>query len=824
MTHDEWGKMVESETFRVPASKLRWRCEPDRFTFLCTDDIAPLEEFVGQDRALRAIEFGLSVHRPGYNIFASGLTGTGKTTVIQQYLQQAAAARAGVALPDDWCYVYSDANPDRPTILRLPRGRGRELRDHLTALLARLRKALPEAFHGEDYRKLGKQAVDAGQDRRRAILTALDRRAREAGFLLQGTPSGVAVVPMLSGQPVTDEQFLALPEPVRTDIEAKRAELLQQVEAAFEEVGRLEAATSEQIRTLNQQVAEFTVGRPFAEIEGQFGDQPDAVDFLKGVRAFTLRNVELFLQPDGAPSQPADGKDQPSAGTNGRRIELSRIQDPFIPFRVNLFVDHSGSSGPPIVVEPNPTWGNVFGKLERRAFMGAYFSDHTMLKPGALALANGGYLILNGRDVLINPGVWEGLKRALRTKEARLEDPAEQMGMVVPVGLRPQPLPLDVKVIMTGDFGLYQLLARADEDFWEIFKVQADFDTRVDRTDRNLDAYASFICATCQRDGLVAFDRDAVCRVAEFGARLAGDQRKLTARFGLLRDVLIETDYWTRRAGAPMAGGAHVRQALEARVYRSSLIAERMRELIAEGTIFVEVAGAVVGQVNGLAVYDLGTVAFGRPSRITARTFMGRDGVVNIERVSQLSGPTHDKGVLILAGYLGATYAQDRPLALTATLTFEQSYEGVEGDSASSTELYAILSSLADLPVRQGLAVTGSVNQRGSIQPIGGVNEKIEGYFDVCRLMGLTGEQGAIIPESNVPNLNLREDVVEAVERRQFHVYAVRTVDEGIALLTGVPAGARDETGQFPEGTVHARVEQQVRRFADGLRTFSQVH
>ncbi len=484
-------------------------------------------------------------------------------------------------------------------------------------------------------------------------------------------------------------------------------------------------------------------------------------------------------------------------------------------------MDNSGTEGPPIVIEPNPTWGNLFGKIERRAFMGTYISDHTMLKAGSLQRANGGYLVVNAQDVLLNPGVWPGLKRAIRTRELGLEDPAEQLGILVPQGLRPQPVPLDVKVIITGDEQLYRLLSTLDrEDFSEMFKVKAEFDYQIERTPENIQAYASFVCGTCISEGLRHFDRGAVAKVLEYGAWAVSDQTRLSARFGQVKDLIIEADYWARKNGHRLVNQEDVQRALTEKIYRLNLIEERIRSLIVEGTLMVDVEGEVVGQVNGLVFYDLGDFSFGRPARITAQTFAGRRGVINIERESQLSGPIHNKAVLILSGYLGWKYAQDLPLSLSASLCFEQSYSGVEGDSATAAELYAILSSLSGLPLKQYIAVTGSVNQKGVVQPVGGVTQKIEGFFDVCRVLGLTGRQGVIVPHQNVKNLMLREDVVDAVREGKFHIYAIKTIDEGLEILTGVPAGERQPDGTYPPGTINALVDARLRELSKNLQGY----
>jgi len=487
---------------------------------------------------------------------------------------------------------------------------------------------------------------------------------------------------------------------------------------------------------------------------------------------------------------------------------------------MNILVDNTGVSVP-IVFEPNPNWGNLFGRIERRALMGTYFSDHTMLKGGSIHLANGGYLVLNARDILNHAGVWEGLKRVIRNREMGLEDPAEQAGFFVPQGMRPQSIPLDVTVIVMGDESIYRMLTAADqEDFRDLFKVKAEFNDQVDLTPENLKTYCAFICRICHEEGLLAFHASGAGRVVEFAARMVSDQKKLSARFGQIKDLLIEADYWARKDSSEMVHGKHVKQALDQKVHRLNLIEERMREMIDQGTVLLETTGAVVGQVNGLAVYDLGDISFGRPTRITAQTFAGRDGVINIEREASLSGRTHDKGVLILSGYLGAKFGQDRPLTLSASLAFEQSYEAVDGDSASSTELYAILSSLSGLPLQQNIAVTGSVNQRGEIQSIGGVNQKIEGMFDLCRLSGLTGDQGVMIPHQNLRNLMLREEVVEAIREGKFHIYAVKTISEGLEVLTGYPAGEPQVDGTYPKGTVNYLVAKRLLELNQSMRGY----
>jgi predicted ATP-dependent protease len=801
--------MSEADKYRVPVEQLRWQCEPAVFRFQCTDELIPLEEFIGQDRAMSSLEFGLAVHRPGYNIFVTGLTGTGKASAIKSYVEKAAERRRQQTegyLPDDWCYVYNLADSGSPQTVRLPAGRGKVLRSQVEELLATIKAEVGRALGSDEYQRQRQGLVEEGQAAHRELLQSLEAEARAAGFLIQISPVGVNLVPLAEDRPMEPQEFAALPEAERKSIEKRQTDLMRRVGETMKRLGAVQKEAMEKIQALERRAAELALDRPFQDLLAQYRNFPDAICYLESLRDFTLGNIGLFREKEEATPVPP--------------YRPSPERDPALAFQVNVFVDNSGAQGPPVIIESNPTWGNLFGKVERRAIMGTYISDHTMLKPGAVHLANGGYLILNIRDLLLNPGVWEALKRMIRTKEARLEEPFEQFGFLAPHGLRPQTIPVEEKVIVTGDDVLYRLLAQHDEDFWELFKVKADFDFQIDRTQENLEAYAAFICSRCQNEDLLHFSSRGVAKVSEYGARLVADQHKLSSRFGQLRDLLVEADYWARQEGAAVVGGEHVQKAIEQKLYRSKLVEERIRELIAQGTLMVDVDGEVVGQANGLAVYDLGDFSFGKPSRITAKTFMGRRGVINIERESQLSGRIHDKGVLILSGYLGYKYAQNKPLSLSASLCFEQSYEGVEGDSASSTELYAILSSLSGLPVQQGVAVTGSVNQKGEVQPIGGVNEKIEGFFDICKAKGLTGRQGVIIPYQNMRNLMLREEVVDAVRQGQFHIYAVRTVDEGIEILAGVAAGEKAADGSYPEGTVNYLIDQRLNELAEGLKGF----
>jgi lon-related putative ATP-dependent protease len=800
--------------YEISADELRWECDPAVFDFDCTKDLAPLAEFVGQDRAIRAIEFGLSMNRDGYNIYVAGLTGTGKTSAVKTYIKKLVEERQAkeqVSPPEDWCYLYNSTDADRPQILNLPRGKGKMFRERISSLLQRLKDELARAFSSEDYKAQRKSIAEESQAEQARILDELREEAQRQGFLLQMTPVGPALIPLVEGKPVSQGDFMALEESVRKDLEARRAELLKKLKASLESVQELERQTTEKLQNSDKGVADFTVSRLFDALMKEYQESIQITQYLTDLRSYTLDNLDSFKE---------GGQERAQTAVGAAVGYIMPARDSFLPFEVNVFVDNSGTEGLPVIIESHPNYANLFGKIERRFLLGGYLSDHTMLKSGALHVANGGYLLLSARDVLTNPGVWPTLKRAIKNKELRIEDPFEQFGLIAPQGLRPQPMPIDVKIVLIGDGMLYQLLSMYDEDFWEIFKVKADFNFEVDRTTENMRALAAFIAGCCEEPGRNHFDRTGVAKMAEYASRMVDDQERLSSRFAQIKELVEEAQYWSQKDGASLVSGQHVERAVEEKLFRHNLPDERIRDMIERGTIMIDVDGAVVGQVNGLSVYSLGDITFGKPSRITCKTFLGRGGVVNIERESQLSGRIHDKGVLILGGYMGWKYAQDHPLSLSASLCFEQSYEGVEGDSASSTELYALLSSLSGVPIRQNIAVTGSVNQRGEIQPIGGVNQKIEGFFRVCRAKGLNGEQGVMIPHQNLRNLMLRQEVVDSVRQGKFHIYAVSTIDEGVEVLTGVEVGEKREDGSYPEDSINCRVDKRLKEMAAKLRHF----
>ena len=798
--------------FRVPAQKLAWRCDTSLLPFTCTADMTPLEDFIGQERAIRAIEFGLGINKPGFNVFVTGLTGTGKTSIINAFLKKITAPKvppeADPAFPEDWCYVYNFGDPDRPQVVNIRRGWGKALKRDMENLIQTLQREAKRTFESEEFIRQRQAVTEKMQRQQQETMETLIEEARRKGFALRFSPSGMVIVPLRQGKPMQEEEYLSLLPEEKKVLEGTRNEIEQKVEEVLREGKKLEQEIISKLQALDQQAGEYLARIPFLELKKKYQDYPKVLSYLDAVREHILKNLNRFKGTDGAPSTGPAALFQP----------IEPQADPFLPYRVNVFVDNSDSQGPPIVIEPNPTYHNLFGVVEKRPILGGFVTDFTMIKAGSISRAHGGYLVLYDRDVLANPGVWEALKRVIKNRELHIEEPATFFGWLAPQGLRPEPIPTDTKVIMIGDPLLYHTLSTIDPDFRETFKVKADFDFEVARAQENIVAYACFISAYCGREGLRHFDPSGVATIIEHGARLVENQEKLSTRFSDIVDLIIESNYWAEKNGSELVTGEHVARAIEEKAFRLNLIEKRIQELIAQRTLLVDVTGTAVGQVNGLAIYQMGDFSFGKPSRITAKTFMGRGGITNIEREAKLSGRTHDKGVLILSGYLGSKYAQDRPLSLSISLCFEQSYEGVDGDSASSTELYAILSSLSGVPINQSIAVTGSVNQNGEIQAIGGINYKIEGFFDVCRLKGLTGEQGVLIPKANLRNLMLRRDVVEAAEQGKFHIYAVSTIDEGIEVLTGLPVGQRDETGHYPASSINGSVEKQLQQYAERLK------
>lgn len=797
----------------LTADQLRRACAPADLPFQSTDDLEQLNEIIGQERATRAIEFGLDIHSYGYNIYALGPSGAGKTTTIAKYLERRAAERP---VPNDWGYVNNFARPDEPLALRLPPGGGRQLRDRFDALLTGLEEQLSTAFESENYEQHRKEMVQELEQRRQQVLADMETFAHERGFAIVQMPMGLLFAPLIDGKAATPEQFEQLPVEQQKAYQAQEPELRTEMERSLRELKALSDEATSRLQNLDREIAAITIGPGFDELQADYAAWDEVVEYLTTVREHISQNVEQYKSGAGGQEEAPD----PTA------LLLGPPESLFEHYRINVVVDHDGETGAPVVVETNPTYYNLIGRIEQEAQFGALVTDYSLIKGGSLLRANGGYLVVDARALLRQPLAYEALKRSLRHQQVKIEELGAQLSMIATTSLSLEPIPLEVKVILIGDPYTYYLLYAYDDEFQKLFKVRADFASQMDWTVDNMVKVARFIRTRCAEEDLPPFDPSGVAKVIEYSGRLVEDQRKLTTRFAHVTDIVRESAYWARAAAKSQpieplfVSGQDVQRAIDERRYRSGLVEERVREAIVNGTVLIDVAGGKVGQVNGLAVLMLGDTMFGKPSRITAKTFLGQSGVVNIEREAKLSGKVHDKGMLIISGYLGGKYAQDKPLSLSATLAFEQSYDGVDGDSASSTEVYALLSSLARLPIQQGIAVTGSVNQHGEIQAIGGATAKIEGFFDVCQEKGLTGQQGVILPAANVATLMLREDLVDAVAAGQFHIYPVATIDEGIAILTGLPAGERGPDGRFPEGTVNRRVDDALRDLAVRFRNF----
>ena len=771
--------------------QLRPYCDPAQFSFKSTAELEDLSEIIGQQRAIRALEFGMGMSAAGYNIFVLGPAGTGKTTAVRRFIE-ADAAKARPA--DDWVYVYNFQEPGRPNAMRLPAGRGRVLRDDINGLLKELQRAIPEAFDSEEYIAQRDKILNALNEDQQKLFEQLTALVEKYSFSLIRLPNGFMLAPMVGGKPLTDQQFEQLTDEQKEKLLKLRAFLQEEVDKTLAVMRRRQQQARREMAELDERVARFTISHPIEEIKARYQDAEEVIQHLEAMTEDLVKNVDVFKSGE----QPRPPAALPQAAT---------VEGLLRRYSINLLVDNSEAKGAPVIMESNPNFTNLVGRIEHQVVMGALVTDFTMIRPGALHRANGGYLVLDATALLQRPQAWDALKRALREKEIRIEEYAQALGLISTAVLEPEPIPLQVKVVLTGPPWLYYLLQFYDEDFDEQFKVQADFDERMPRDEANIEGYARFIATICRQENLPHFAADGVARVIDHSSRLVSDQEFLSTHFRDIADLITEAAYWSRQNGHDLVRAEDVQRAIDEKRHRANRIEQRVMEEIARGSILVSVTGERVGQVNGLSVIELGPSTFAKPTRITARAFMGRGGVIDIEREVKLGGPIHSKGVMILSAFLGARYAQEKPLSLHATLVFEQSYAGVEGDSASLAELCALVSSIAGIPLRQDLAITGSVNQHGDVQAIGGVNEKVEGFFAACKALGdLTGTQGVILPEANVKNLALREDVVQAVAEGRFHLYPVKTVDEALALLTGMEVGEPDEEGKYPPDSVNGRV------------------
>jgi len=792
----------------LPVGELRRAVDATALGFKTTSELEPARGLIGQDRALKAIQFGANMASHDFNIFVLGPAASGKTTAVHQHLERKLRE---LPTPPDWVYVNNFEAPNRPRALKLPPGRARVLTKGMVGAIDELRNTLPAMFEGEDY-QARRRAIDeefrSGQEQ---AFEALNTKAAGQNITILRTPTGFAMAPMHEGKIVKPEVFNTLPEAMRKQIEQRIEALQKELAEILERMPKSDKERRGKLSELNEEIASLAVHGALDDLAAAFADLPEVLAYLDAVGRDLVRNVGLFLvgtsEENEIVKQPADTARDPR----------------FRRYMVNPMVSHNGDEPPvaPLVEELNPTYGNLIGRIEHIAQMGALVTDFLLIKPGSLHKANGGFLMIDARKLLMSPFAWEALKRTIKGREIRIEQPSEMAGLMSTQSLDPEPIPFETKVVLLGDRELYYMLAAYDPDFSRFFKVQADFDDSIDRTSENDRAYARLIASIIVEHKLKPLDAPAVARVIEEGARLASDREKLSIEIGRIADLVREADYWAGQAGRAVTTRADVAQAVEESIQRSDRLRDRSQETIERQIVLVDTTGAKIGQINGLAVLQLGDFSFGRPSRITARVRMGSGRVTDIEREAKLGGALHTKGVMILWGFLAGRYALDVPLALAATLVFEQSYGGVDGDSASSTELYALLSALSEVPIKQSYAVTGSVNQWGEVQAIGGVNEKIEGFYDVCKARGLSGEQGVLIPRANVQHLMLREDVIEAVKAGKFAIHAVDTIDQGIEILTGIKAGNRTGDGEFETGSINRRVEEKLRTFAERGRAFS---
>lgn len=787
-----------SKKFELKVSDLRLICDPKTFKFKNTSEVKPLDTVIGQERAVQAIDFGLNMQDPGYNIFVTGLASTGKSTIVRDLVSK---HTKNLPTPPDLCLVNNFKDEFRPRAIAISPGKAIQFSKKMNRAVERLKKELPAVFEDETYLKKLSKIKNKYSEKQNNLFDRLQAFAVKKNLHIEQTETDFQTIPVVNGQPITPEEFNTLPDNVKSKIEENLRSIQAKIEATAVGMDKNSQALHANIEKLMDEYALSVVKKRLDPVRKEFKASQAIVEHLNSVQEHIVENFNVFIPPDKNEQQP----ESPAPRNAGSSFQQ---------YKVNVIVDQESTKGAPVIFETNPTYYNVFGRIEKRTFMGTVNTDFTMVQAGSLLNANGGFLIMEIDSVIMNPYVWDALKRTLRTKCLQIEDIPEETGFST-TSLKPEPIPLDVKVILLGSYEAFEILQNEDPRFNKIFKVRADFDSEVDRTPRTIQQYALFIARVCKEENLLPFTPKGVAAIVEYGEKYVSNKYKLSIRFGPILGVLKEADYWARKNNARQVTDKHVVKAFNDHRFRHNLYEQKIHESYLDNTIMIDVAGAVVGQVNALAVYQIGEFSFGRPVRITAETYMGKHGVVNIEREAELSGSTHDKGVLILSGYLGRTFAQHYPLSLSISITFEQSYFGIDGDSASSTELHAILSSLADMPIKQGIAVSGSVNQKGKIQAIGDVNQKVEGFYEVCKEKGLTGEQGVMIPKSNTKNLMLKREVLNAVKQKKFHIYQVSSVEEGIEILTGVPAGKANKQGNYPEGTVYGAVQKKLKYYLE---------
>jgi predicted ATP-dependent protease len=790
-----------AEKYLLKPEDLGRPCVLDEFDFETTAELKEYDGIIGQDRAIEAMSYGLKIDTRGYNIFMSGMSGTGKTSYAKKYITRISKTKK---IPEDWVYVYNFKKPNQPIAINLPAGRGRDFQKDMDEFVKVLKQELKKAFESEDYENEKNYIIQEYQTKRSEMLDLLNEDAEKQGFKVKTTNAGIYFLPVIDGKVISEEEYTELEDTLKNEISKKSEELQMQTMEIIRKVKNLEKMSEEKIDEWENKIALFAVGIHINDIKEKYTENEKISIYLEEVQMDILENLDDFRSEDHSDEQ--------------QQVLLPMLKkdddDSLVRYKVNLFIDNSDLTGAPVVLDYNPNYYNLLGKMEYENEFGSMTTDFTMIKSGLLHQCNGGYLILQAKDVLTSPQSWEALKKVIRTREITIGNLKEQIGVVAGSSMRPEPIPFKAKVVLVGSERLYQILYGYEDDFRKLFKIRVDFDSEMERDKDNVYSVAKFIGTFCRKNEKLHLKKCAVGKVIEYCSRIVENKNRMTTQFSSLVDILSESCAWAEIDNKKYVGIEDVKKAIRERERRSGRYDEKLQELIDEGTIMIDTTGEKTGQINGLSILDVGDYTFGKPTRITATTFIGEEGIVNIEREIEMSGSSHSKGVLILSGYLGQTFAQSFPLSLSASVCFEQQYSGVDGDSASSTELYAILSSLSGIPIKQNIAVTGSVNQKGEIQPIGGAIRKIEGYFEICERKGLTGDQGVIIPIQNVKNLVLKEEVINAVKEGKFHIYAVKTIDEGIEILTGKKAGKRNEKGEFPKDSVNYLVEEKLKSFA----------
>lgn len=783
--------------------QLKDYCNPENFKFEDTSELTNIDGGIGQERGIKALEFGLSVDVKGYNLYLEGPEGTGKTMYTKNYLDQISKKKK---VPHDWCYIYNFENPNEPIAVSLPAGQGAEFQEDMNRFIKDVRADINKTFSNEDFEKEKTMIRQEFEQKRSVLLEKLNKESNKYGFQVKTAQNGIYMMPVLDGKTLQEDEFEKLDEDLKKQYEDKSNIVQEQIMSVISEIKAIERQSDKKIEEWQSNIALLTINVHINYIKSRYKRNKKISKFLDSIKKDILKNINLFM--DTTEQQNQQQQQQAHSPTRERN-------EPWKNYRVNLFIDNSQTEGAPVIMDSNYSYHNIFGKLEYENYYGALKTDFTMLKPGLMHRANGGYIIFQAKDLLSNSLCYDALKKALRIKEINIENAADQRTSMVMVSLKPEPIPLDLKVILIGNANIYHTLLAMDLDFKKLFKIKVEFEEDAPRTTENVLKLARFIHSFCEQEELPNFDKTAVAKIVEFSSKLSNSKRKISTRFNDITEIIAESATWAKLDRSKIVTAKYVEKTLEERIERVKKYDARYTEMIKDNSLLIDTSGFRVGEINGLTVMTIGDYSFGKPSKITANVYTGKKGIINIEREVDLSGSSHSKGVFILNGYIGEMFAQDIPLSLTASICFEQLYNGVDGDSASSTELYALLSSLANVPINQAIAVTGSVNQKGEIQPIGGVNEKIEGFYQICKMRGLDGSHGVLIPIQNVDNLSLSDEVVESVKNGEFHIYTASNIEEGIEILTGVPAGKKDKDGKFPAGSVNYLAYEKLKRYAD---------